>query len=587
VFPLGLPYISSSLKHAGYNVTTLNLNHYDENVKDLLEQKIRENKIDALFTGGLSSQFSVVRQVVEYTKKIDPTIITIVGGGLISAEPDISMSALEFSDFGIIGEGEVTSVELCRALEEGIDFNMVNGIIHRNRNDSGFTVTQSRKEIIDIDTIPWPDYEGFELEKNLSNIAGTFAFGNQRVLYTIASRSCPYSCTFCFHTTGKKYRRRSLDKFFEELDYLVSKYDISAIFISDELFASTSGRVQDFCSRIMKYNITWSASFRVDSFTQEMAKWIKDTKSCTSISFGLESADNRILKSMNKKTTFEQIERALNLCFSANIPVQGNFIFGDIEETVETSQKSLDWLKANQEKFGLKVNHVIAYPGTFIYRYACEKNLIKNKIKFLKDGCPQINISKMTDQEYDILTGKIASLVSAPPNALDHYTIYNFDDQHGFIGVKGICSTCGCENDWKEIRLFQAAFMVCQHCGRKYSPPVYDPDLVSHVEQHILRILKEYGKVAIWGMHDHMVTVFKNSKKLSDPRIFPVDNSPNKQSEVLFGKKVYSPDIINSENIPAVIVAVPWYYGIIQSTIEMNYPMVKKIIDITSLIGTK
>lgn len=586
VFPLGLPYISSSLKQAGFDVIALNLNHYDDDVSVVLEKAIMKNGINVLFTGGLSGQFSVIRQVVESTKKIDTKIITVVGGGLVSAEPDIAIAALVYADFGVIGEGEITCVELCQALENGGDPKNVQGIIYKNSEEGNFLITERRKEIADIDSIPWPDYEGFELEKNLSNRAGIFGFGNKRVLFIITSRSCPYSCTFCFHTTGKKYRKRNLDDFFNELDYLISKYEISAVSLSDELFASDSEHVRIFCSRIKKYNLTWSASFRVDSITPEVIKWIVETNNCVLLLFGLESADNRILKSMNKKITIEQIESALNLCYKANLPIMGNFIFGDIEETVETSEISLNWLKNNQKKFGIRVAHVVAHPGTVIYNYACQKNLIKDKIKFLNDGCPQTNISKMTDEEYNVLSGKIANLLSKPLNEPECYEIYNFNDKNGCISVKGKCCICGFENDWKEIRLFQSALMTCEQCGQKYSPPISDPVLISHIEQNIIWILNKYKKIAIWGMHDNIITIFKNSHILHNSNIFPVDNSPHKQNEYLFEKMVYSPEIITVESIPVVVVAVPTFYGIIKSTIELNQLHVKRIIDISNLIGT-
>jgi|GEM_PF-3433357 Fe-S oxidoreductase len=54
----------------------------------------------------------------------------------------------------------------------------------------------------------------------------------------IASRSCPFSCSFCFHPTGNVYRERSLDDFFAELDFLVKKYSLTTVFVIDEYFAA-------------------------------------------------------------------------------------------------------------------------------------------------------------------------------------------------------------------------------------------------------------------------------------------------------------------------------------------------------------
>ena len=127
---------------------------------------------------------------------------------------------------------------------------------------------------------------------------------------------------------------------------------------------------------------------------------------CDIMSFGLESADNRILKSMKKNTTIEQSEKALKLVYDAGISLEGAFIFGDIEETWETANNTLNWWR-NHPEYKINLNLITVYPGTHLYNYACEKGLIKDKIQFLKEGCPQVNVSKLTDEHFAILTWEI------------------------------------------------------------------------------------------------------------------------------------------------------------------------------------
>jgi len=164
------------------------------------------------------------------------------------------MIALEYADFGVIGEGEITINELCSSLENSRKFSEIDGIIYKSGNF--YIITKPRKEIKNIDFIPWPDYKGFEVEKYLRlSPPGISGLNRQNTVFMLASRSCPYNCTFCFHTTGKKYRQRSLDNFFEELDYMVSQYNIDFICMSDELFARDIQRVKEFCERIKRYKI--------------------------------------------------------------------------------------------------------------------------------------------------------------------------------------------------------------------------------------------------------------------------------------------------------------------------------------------
>lgn len=209
-----------------------------------------------------------------------------------------------------------------------------------------------------------------------------FAFADENFAMLTFSRSCPYNCTFCFHSSGTKYRQRSLDSVFKELDMLTSKYTIKNIAITDELFAAKKEYVNEFCVRIKKYNIGFSVALRVDIVTRELLTMLKDS-GCLSIGYGLESADNKILKSMRKNITIEQIENALILTNEVGINMQANFIFGDIAETVETSNNTINWWLAHNE-FQINLRFIIVFPGTYLYKYACEKKLSLIRYNLLK-----------------------------------------------------------------------------------------------------------------------------------------------------------------------------------------------------------
>ena len=107
VFPTGMGIVAASLKASGRSVFTLNLT-YKENPMEVLKQTIIKEKIDVVMTGGLSGQYSLLKEIIDTVKSICPDIITAVGGGIITAEPEVAMQALECADYGMIGEGEIT-----------------------------------------------------------------------------------------------------------------------------------------------------------------------------------------------------------------------------------------------------------------------------------------------------------------------------------------------------------------------------------------------------------------------------------------------------------------------------------------------
>lgn len=579
VFPLGIAYVSSSMKKAGFNVFTLNLNHREGDVFEIIKSTIEENNIHVVATGGLSPQYHLVKSVIESAKRVNSNIVTVVGGGIITSDPETAMEALGCADFGVIGEGEVTMCELARALENGGDFSKVNGIIFKD--GSGYKKTNPRKDIENIGTIPWPDYEGFDIEKYLEVPPAHFAGVNKnRMICMLGSRSCPFNCTFCCHTLGKKYRRRPLDDFFAELDYLVSRYNIEYISMADELFAPELDRAREFCARIKQYNIPWYADFRIDKVKPELLPILKDS-GLDVMFFGLESADNRILKSMRKGFTIEQIEHTLKMVDEYGIAFYGCFIFGDIEETVETAHNTLKWWREHS-KYNIHLTLVKPFPGSYIYKYACQNGIIKDRVKYLKDGCPQINISKMSDAEFSEIVRYISEAQSLM-KSIDSIELQWVDPQMGRETISGVCSNCSQKNVWENIKLFANDYIYCSHCGQKYDIPCPIP-LRENLDKNVAILLEKYGKVAVWGMTLTIIDLFRHSRMLHDSNVFPVDISESKRKMVLHGKKIYAPTILDEEEIRVVVVAVPSHGGQISCQVKENHPKVIEIIDICRLV---
>ena len=116
-FPLGIAYVTSSLKQSGRNVIAYNLNYKTGTIRQNLEKLILEHDIDVVATGGLTAQYWQLERILRTAKEIKPSIITWVGGGIITSAPEAAMEALSIADYGMIGEGEITICELAEAME--------------------------------------------------------------------------------------------------------------------------------------------------------------------------------------------------------------------------------------------------------------------------------------------------------------------------------------------------------------------------------------------------------------------------------------------------------------------------------------
>ncbi len=570
IFPLGIPYVSAAMKNADFSVFTLNLNHH-ENPYDVLKKMIQESNINVVLSGGNSPQYNEIKVIFDIAKKVDTNIITICGGGVISSDAIAAMTAFEIVDYGVIGEGEITDVELCKCIEENGDLNSIDGIILKENGQ--YRKTALRKEISDIDTIPWPDYEGFEFEKFLElSYVGTNGMNFSKAAMILTSRSCPFSCTFCFHTSGKKYRQRSLDDVFKEIDYLYTTYDIGFLYVLDELFSQSEQRVKEFCERIKQYEIPWNASFRVDGITENILSYLK-TGNCYSISFGIESADNGILKSMKKHISIDTIESALEMSYNAKMNVTGSLIFGDKNQTVATSQVSLNWWK-NHTQYGLHMKMITPFPGTDLYFHALKEGIITDPVQYLKDGCPPVNVSKMSDYEMGELVKEVTVLPFNSNPKIMNLTLQSLDPRTSLCSLEGNCEKCNSHNIWNDTQLFTANYVTCTECNETLSIDI-PLDIVSVIDTNIQKLLKANNKIAFWGMANYAISYLDNSVCLQNKDIYLVDLSPTKQLITIDKKCVVSPEMIQSESIDVVVILVPQFGSSIKTLIQSKYHNVK------------
>lgn len=409
VMPLGILYVSAFLKRANVaNVHTVNLNHTSKPERDALKEYIDACNIDVFATGGLSGEFSDLNRIINFAKEIKPDICTVIGGGIVTADPQTTIQAFDHADYGIIGEGEHTMVELTQALSEGKIPVNVDGLVFYM--DGKIIQTGSRTEIRDLDSLPFPDYEGFDYATYLeTNPDMTDAGKRYSQVSVIGGRSCKYNCTFCFHPSGSKYRQRSLDSIFAEIDYLAANYDISYIALREELFATDNKRVAEFCNRVKKYDFDWSIQLRIDSINKELVNLLRGSR-CRFIFVGVESASNQILKSMHKGITIEQINDALAMLAEANLVNRSGIILGDTEETMETAHTSIQWHIANKSRYALFIDMIIAFPGSIIYKRAVKSGIIPDPVQFLRDGCPVVNLTTMNDREFAEIVSEVESL---------------------------------------------------------------------------------------------------------------------------------------------------------------------------------
>ena len=418
-FPLGLDYILSVLKKASYEVDCLNLNHIEGVTKDIINDTLDSKSYDFVGTGNNSMGYYMTKVILDTVREHKSKPKAILGGPIITTEPELIFDTLK-PDFGVIGEGEETILELLASVKESKDLTLVDGIIFRNGKNENI-LTKKRVPVENLDSIPFPDVDSMGFEQQLKNVHCNFSiytsvFDKPRIYPLLASRSCPFQCTFCYH--DGKYRKRSIKNVMDELDLAVKKYKINYIAMYDDCFSFDRNRIIEFCNGIKKlqseisWELRWLCALIVTVVDAELLQILKDA-GCFAISYGFESFSPIVLKSMKKHITPEQINSAFKKTLDAkNIAILANFIFGDVAETRETANVTLDYWKNNCNG-QVNLSLIQPYPGSEIYRHCLRKGIIKDKLDFIKNISPSFECNmteKMSDQEMNDLRKELTHL---------------------------------------------------------------------------------------------------------------------------------------------------------------------------------
>jgi anaerobic magnesium-protoporphyrin IX monomethyl ester cyclase len=206
---------------------------------------------------------------------------------------------------------------------------------------------------MDIDKIPWPDYEGFGIDEYHKR-------HNIRYMGVLASRGCPYSCTFCASVC--KYRERSLDCVSEEIDSYIQRYRIEYLVVYDNTLNVTKDRFMSFCEMMKPKHLAWGAAIRADVFDDEMAKAFKDSGGQYFV-VGIESFNQARLDKMNKMLRADQIWSTLNFLHKHDIGYHGNVIMGINGESMDDIVSEVESIPHGYNVFPVLAQ---SFPGTRI-----------------------------------------------------------------------------------------------------------------------------------------------------------------------------------------------------------------------------
>lgn len=429
-FPTGIIYAASSVFEKFEKIDFIDLNvllakhHYDFNkaFNAVISQwQNKEKNYEIIALGGLITSYAYLRRVVPVLKKTFSKAKFIVGGPLVFGVEDLIMKVVR-PDIVYTGDAEEGFSELIQMLQENHDLTAVDGIYFshnggyhktppRERGGGG-KVFMPRYEIIPN------EYMDFYLaygnnRKNVFVNPGAFLF------HVVSSRGCPFSCSFCCRTTGRRIRFRPVESVIEEICVLQHKYQARNFVFCDEIFTFNRKRVLEFCRQIIEKNIDieWCCSARVGTLDSETVKAMKDA-GCVQISFGFESGSREMLNRFQKKTSLDEAAENIYLVRKHNINIGQDFVIGYPGETQKTILDTLEFCCANN--LSPSVNFITPLPGSVLFKEniengilsesadEIEKYILRMQDNFQKDLT--VNLSGMDDEQLIEFKNKMSRL---------------------------------------------------------------------------------------------------------------------------------------------------------------------------------
>ncbi len=353
--PLGLAYLGAALEQAGARVKILDYVVYPYQ-RDALESVLKEFKPRVAGATAVSMTVDHAIQILRDVKTIDPEILTVMGGPHVTFCAEHTLETFPELDVVVLGEGEATLVDLVNAVECSRSFDTVSGIAYRM--GSKIRTTTKRIWIKDLDTLPFP-------ARHLLPLGRYRALGMPMSITT--SRGCPYQCIFCVgrRMVGARVRYHGANRVAEEMQYLAN-LGFHRINIADDLFTANKNHCLAVCEEILRRNleINWTAFARVDTVSEKLLSKMK-AAGCTAVSFGIESANPAILKTIKKGITVQQAQDAVRKCLRVGISPYASFILGLPGETPETIRETASFAKELQQEGLAYGYHILApFPGT-------------------------------------------------------------------------------------------------------------------------------------------------------------------------------------------------------------------------------
>lgn len=413
-FPWGVATVMRFLEDDGHEVGLLDI-YGNDLIPNEVSDQLGSRTYDCVCISGFASyNYAYVLWLAETVKKLHETVPVIIGGVLADLHYELLLAKPQI-DICVLGEGELTAVELFRNLDE---LSKIKGIAYKQNGT--IIKTPPRELIDDLDSLPLPNFDLWKMDRYLQGnlwaddattrydkFSGVLPRKDELTpnMSIFFGRGCPFSCKFCSRSY-QNVRFKTPEKVINEIVYLKNKFGVKAFHFYDELVVFRRSIVLRFCELIKPLNVYWDCQGRVNTVDEKLMRVMKESN-CYSIGFGLESGSTKLLKAMGKGVAREDNLKALDAAKNTGMHLKIQLMCGYPGEDETTMAETVSMMKISQLP-PRRMSWTTPLPGSSLYQDAVDKGLIKNEEEYLVRlgkhimNSPKeivLNVSGLSDQK--------------------------------------------------------------------------------------------------------------------------------------------------------------------------------------------